>query len=84
MASGLPVVATRCGGPETSVVDGETGYLVPIGDAQELACAMAKLLRSSSLRDCMGKRARRRATEHFSVTTAGQKILDKYDEMLAR
>ena len=33
MASGIPVVSTACGGPQTSVVDGETGFLTPVGDA---------------------------------------------------
>ena len=32
MASAIPVVATRCGGPETVIRDSETGYLVPKGD----------------------------------------------------
>jgi len=32
-----PVVSTRCGGPEDYVHDGETGYLVPVGDANEMA-----------------------------------------------
>ena len=32
-----PVVSTRCGGPEDYVHDGSSGYLVPVGDAQEMA-----------------------------------------------
>jgi glycosyltransferase involved in cell wall biosynthesis len=32
-----PVVSTRCGGPEDYVYDGETGYLVPVGVANEMA-----------------------------------------------
>ena len=36
-ASHCPVVSTRCGGPEDYVHSGETGYLVPVGDAEALA-----------------------------------------------
>ena len=32
-----PVVSTRCGGPEDYVQDGASGYLVPVGDATEMA-----------------------------------------------
>ena len=35
-AAGLPVAATRVGGVPEVVVDGETGYLVPAGSAEEL------------------------------------------------
>ena len=43
MAAGLPVVSTRCGGPETFVVEGVTGYLTPVGDAQAMALKIAEL-----------------------------------------
>lgn len=32
-----PVVSTRCGGPEDYVDDGKSGFLVPVGDAREMA-----------------------------------------------
>jgi len=32
-----PVVSTRCGGPEDYVNDASSGYLVPVGDAKEMA-----------------------------------------------
>jgi glycosyltransferase involved in cell wall biosynthesis len=39
-----PIVSTRCGGPEDYVVDGTTGYLVPVADAQAMADALFKVL----------------------------------------
>ena len=42
MASGLPVVATRSGGPE-DIVTPECGYLVPVGDEPALASAMRRV-----------------------------------------
>jgi len=42
LASGKPVVVTRCGGPEDFVTD-ETGMLVPVDDDQALADAIGKV-----------------------------------------
>ena len=43
LACGTPVVATRCGGPEDIVTE-EVGELVPVGDAEALAEAIARVL----------------------------------------
>lgn len=83
MASGLPVISTRCGGPETVVADGETGYLTPVMDAEAMAEKMRSLLADADLRKRMGERARRIAEETFSLETAGRVILEKYDELLS-
>lgn len=84
MASGLPVISTRCGGPQTIVADGETGYLTPVMDAEAMAQKMSALLADASSRQRMGKRARRIAVETFSLETAGRKVIEKYDELLSR
>ena len=82
MASGLPVVSTRCGGPETCVVDGETGYLTPVGDAQALAAAMERLLADAALRQQMGRAGRRLVQSRFSIQAAGEPFLAVYDRLL--
>jgi glycosyltransferase involved in cell wall biosynthesis len=82
MASGLPVISTRCGGPETAVIEGETGYLTPVGDAHALARAMEELLIDPELRRQMGIAGRRVAEERFSITAAGKVFLDCYDALL--
>ncbi|MCS6882526.1 MAG: glycosyltransferase [Oscillochloridaceae bacterium] len=83
MACGLPVISTRCGGPETAVVEGETGYLTPVGDAQALANRMAELIEAPELRRRMGQAGRRVAEQRFSLEAAGKVYLDKYDELLS-
>jgi glycosyltransferase involved in cell wall biosynthesis len=68
MAVGLPIIATRWGGP-VDYVDADCGILVePLSDEQfaaGLAEAMVKLARSPEQRRAMGAAARRRAGEHF-------------------
>lgn len=44
LATGIPVVATRCGGPEEILVDGVTGVLVPIRDPEAMASAIHDLV----------------------------------------
>ena len=82
MASGIPVVATRCGGPETAVIDGETGYLTPVGDAKALAVTIQQLFAHPELRQRMGQAGRQRVEEHFSIEAAGKVYLEKYDELI--
>ena len=43
-ACGCPVVATRCGGPEDYVIEGETGLLVPVNDVEAIAAACKRIL----------------------------------------
>ena len=80
MASGLPVVSTRCGGPETAVVDGKTGFLTPIGDARALADAVEHLLDDTALARRMGQAGRQVVEERFSIKATGAVFLDSYDE----
>jgi len=82
MASGLPVVSTRCGGPETCVVEGETGYLTPVDDAEALAHRMQVLLEDRALGQRMGKAGRLLVETRFSIEAAGKPFLDVYDRLL--
>ena len=81
MAVGVPAVATRSGGTEESVVDGETGLLVERGDASALAEAIIRLLSDERLSNKMGKAAYRRAVELFSWEHAVEKLLKLYEEI---
>lgn len=66
MAAGKPVVATNWGGSREMVVDGETGYLVPVDDASVMADRLRLLAESPDLRRQMGEAGRRRAEELFT------------------
>ena len=65
-AAGLPVVATRCGGPEEIIDDGVSGFLVPVGDVGAMADRMAWLLDHPDEAAAMGDAGRRLVEERFS------------------
>ena len=83
MACGLPVVATDVGGVSEAVADGETGRLVPPGDAHALAAAIAELAGDPRALEAMGERARKRADEHFSLARMVDELEAVYAERLA-
>jgi glycosyltransferase involved in cell wall biosynthesis len=67
MDAARPVVASRVSAIPEIVLDGETGLLVPPGDAQALASALGQLLDDPTLAAEMGRRGRERLRSHFSV-----------------
>jgi len=67
MMAGTPVAATAAGGVPTVVRDGETGRLVPIGQPQALAAAVADLITDSEGAKEMAHRARNLAESNFGL-----------------
>jgi glycosyltransferase involved in cell wall biosynthesis len=80
MAGGLPVVASRCGGVEDLVIDGETGILFPPGNPEALASAISTLIDDPELMRSMGEKGRERA-ELFSVDHMVESTLLAYREL---
>lgn len=79
MAHGVPVVAAHGGGVGELVVDGETGFLVAVGDAQAAAERVAQLLDDPRLADRLGQAGRARIeaafTERLQVRSMEQELL---------
>jgi glycosyltransferase involved in cell wall biosynthesis len=73
MSVGTPVVATLSGGCSDMVVDGETGYLVPVMDPEALADAIVSLMDSPESRTQMGEKGRQR----FATQFRQQKYVDE-------
>jgi len=65
MACGKPVIGGAHGGAPEVIEDGKTGYLVPHGDAAQLAIAMETLLADATLREEMGRRGKQRVENEF-------------------
>ena len=98
MACELPVVATATGGIPEVVVDGETGWLVPIEQVQDgtgtpvdpdrfvadLAAALTDAVSDTARADRMGLAGRRRAVESFSWGSIGEQTNQVYLDVLRR
>ena len=83
MQAGKPVVATRIAGMDETVVDGETGILVPPRMPFELARGMRKLLLDPELARRMGEAGRERASQEFSVARMADAYEALYESLLA-
>ena len=79
MSAGLPVVGTRAGGVPESVVDGETGLLVPVRDPMALATAMTGMLRDGNARRKFGAAGQQRVRERFSASRMVDGIAAVYE-----
>jgi glycosyltransferase involved in cell wall biosynthesis len=75
-AAGVPVVATRVGGTPEAIVDGETGWIVPPGDAVVLAGAVLNLLGDPARRARLGAAGREFVRTAFSFATQAGQYLD--------
>ena len=82
MAAGIPVVATSVGGIPETVLDGKTGLLVPPGQPDDLAAAMATLLDDPGRMASMGAAGRSRAVQDFSPPVMAARALGYYAEAM--
>jgi glycosyltransferase involved in cell wall biosynthesis len=82
MSCGKPVVATDHGGPAEIVDEGVTGVLVPPSNVDALAFAVTRLLKNASLREALGRRARKKAVERFSLSKHVGAITRIYGELV--
>lgn len=67
MASGLPVVATRSGGPEEIIRHGDSGLLVEVGAPEAIALALETLYRDRDAAESFSRSGFRQAVANFSV-----------------
>jgi glycosyltransferase involved in cell wall biosynthesis len=80
MATEIPVVATRCGGPEEIVSDGASGLLVDVDSPEQIAGAVEKLMSDDQLRQRLTQAARESAQTQFSKGTMIRRYEKLYDQ----
>ncbi len=82
-AMGRIVVATDHGGARETIEPGQSGFLVPPGDAHALAETLDHLLdMGTEARIDFGQQARAHVAEHFSLRAMQSRVLDVYAEVL--
>ena len=84
MAAALPVVSYDIRGCNDLVLDGETGFLLPLGDVRGLADKLAWLAEHPDERRRMGTAGRRRIQETFSLDQVLPQMKKIYEDELAR
>ena len=77
MAIGRAVVTTDAPGCRGTVVEGENGFLVPVGDADALYAAMRKFLEAPGLARTMGEASLRLVREKYDVNKVNATILER-------
>jgi D-inositol-3-phosphate glycosyltransferase len=80
MACGTPVVASKVGGLALNVQDGQTGFLVPEGDAETLAAKIRLLLADVDLREQLGRQAAHWA-QCYGWSVVADQIIDLYEQL---
>lgn len=66
MAAAIPIVSTRCGGPEEIIMEGVTGFLVDVGDFKGMAIKIIELIENESLSRDFGLVGRQRVMNNFA------------------
>jgi len=77
MATGLPVLVTRCGGPEEIITHNASGWMVPVGEPDALAEGLIELMSNKVMSSRIAKAGRMRAVDNFGL----QQMIDGYDKI---
>ncbi len=82
MACARPVIATDGGGVPESVVHGQTGLLVPMGDATSMATAICQLLGDEAKARQMGESGFQRVLDHYTISATTDKLMRIYESLV--
>ena len=77
-----PIVATDVGGVTDIVIDGETGYIVPVNDSQQLAERVKELLQDKPKAAKMGDKGYKRAVSLFDFEANTKKLITAWEAMI--
>jgi N-acetyl-alpha-D-glucosaminyl L-malate synthase BshA len=83
MASEVPVIATNSGGLPEVVADGESGYLLPVGDVDAMSARAIEILSDPDLQRRMGRNGREIAETKFNVKGVVPMYRHFYEQVMA-
>jgi glycosyltransferase involved in cell wall biosynthesis len=83
MACAIPVVATRCGGPDGIITDGVDGFLVPPSDHYAMSKCLASLLENVGLNKKIGKNGFDNMARRYEQGIAGAQFIDMWAKALS-
>jgi len=83
MSMAKPIVSTDVGDVSIYVRNDENGFIVPVGDADQLAVRVQQLLEDESMRKRFGRRSRLIAQENLDISICGEKHLEAYQQLHA-
>ena len=83
MAHGLAIVTTPVGAISEAIDDGVSGLLVPPGDVDALADALARIIEDASLRQSLSRAAVNSFSERFDVRNLSRRLTEIYHESIA-
>jgi N-acetyl-alpha-D-glucosaminyl L-malate synthase BshA len=82
MASEVPVIGSRAGGLQEVVVEGETGYLLPVGDVEGMAERAIEILSTPDLQHRLGRNGRDLAEGIFNVNRVVPRYREFYEKVI--
>lgn len=82
MGCGLPIISTKVGAIPEVIREGVEGLLVEPGDVEGLADRMVRVSQDTRLRRRMGKAARLRVRQHYSLQVMVERIMEVYRDVL--
>lgn len=82
-AAAMPIVTTAVSGADEAVAHGDTGYIVPVGDAEAFSASVLRLLDDPSLRLQMGEAARRRVRRALDPRENARSQVAIWNELMA-
>ena len=74
--AGVPVIATRSGGPQEIIVEGVTGRLIPVGDGAAAAASMLQLAQDTIAAKAMGDAGAAHVRAQFSMQRLREQLLE--------
>ena len=84
MAYRIPTIVTNCGGSPELVIDGVTGFVVPIKNPDAINSSIRRMYKDPDMRRRMGESARQRIDSTFRIQDTIDKTIALYRSVLSQ